>query len=323
MVQLTGPAQAELRWWADNVTKGSKHISHGKPTVCLNTDASKAGWGAVRDGEKTGGRWTASEAEDHINHLELKAVLFGLHSLCTDVTDTHIKVLVDNSTAVCYINEQGGTVSDVCDRIPGLLNVEADEASRKFNDRTEWELHRDTFEALCERVGRPDIDLFASRLNNKLESYVSWKPDPYACYIDAFTVDWTPTYNYLFPPFRLISSCAQKILQEKTTALFIVPLWPSQFWFPQLMEMLTQNPLLLPRACLSPPAQSEATLPSNIRIIARRISGHRSESEAFRKTLPSSSSRAGVQPLGSNINQQLISGQPFVVRGRSLVIHHL
>ena len=99
-------------------------------------------------------------AGDHINHLELKAVLFGLRSLCTDVTDTHIKVLVDNSTAVCYINEQGGTVSDVCDRIaieiwkwcdskrnwltaahiPGLLNVEADEASRKFNDRTEWEL---------------------------------------------------------------------------------------------------------------------------------------------------------------------------------------
>ena len=64
VVQLTGPAQAELRWWADNVTKGSKQISHGKPTVCLNTDASKAGWGAVRDGEKTGGRWTASEAED-------------------------------------------------------------------------------------------------------------------------------------------------------------------------------------------------------------------------------------------------------------------
>ena len=270
-------------------------------------------------------------------------MLFGIRSLCTDVTDTHIKVLVDNSTAVCYINEQGGTVSDVCDRtateiwewcdskrnwltathIPGLLNVEADEASRKFNDRTEWELHGDTFEALCERFGRPDIDLFASRLNNKLESYVSWKPDPYARYIDAFTVDWTPTYNYLFPPFRLISSFAQKILREETTVLFIVSLWPSQFWFPQLMEMLTQNPLLLPRGCLSPPAQSEATLPSNIRIIACRISGFRSESEAFRKTLLSSSSRAGVQPLTSNINQQLISGQPFVARGRSLVIHHL
>lgn len=106
-------------------------------------------------------------------------------------------------------------MSDVCDRIateiwercittrnwltaahiPGLLNVDADEASRKFNDRTEWELHNDTFDALCEQWGRPDIDLFASRLNFKLERYVSWKPDPYALYIDAFTVDWTPTYN--------------------------------------------------------------------------------------------------------------------------------
>lgn len=109
-MKLMDPARAELRWWAANIATVNKQISHGKSTVCLNTDASKAGWGAVRDKVTAGGRWTAYESEGHINHLELKAVLFGLHSLCFDVTDTHIKVLVDNSTAVCYINEQGGFV---------------------------------------------------------------------------------------------------------------------------------------------------------------------------------------------------------------------
>ena len=28
------------------------------------------------------------------------------------------------------------------------------------------------------RFGKPDIDLFASRLNHKLEKYISFRPDP-------------------------------------------------------------------------------------------------------------------------------------------------
>ena len=37
---------------------------------------------------------------------------------------------------------------------------------------------------------RPTIDLFASRVNAKLPTYVSWKPYPFARYVDAFTVNW-------------------------------------------------------------------------------------------------------------------------------------
>ena len=39
-----------------------------------------------------------------------------------------------------------------------------------------------------------DIDLFASRLNAKIEKYAAWKPDPNALFVDAFTANWKNCY---------------------------------------------------------------------------------------------------------------------------------
>ena len=64
--------------------------------------------------------------------------------------------------------------------------MKADEASRKFKDETEWQLNQAIFEDLCVEFGVPDIDLFASRINCKVQTYCSWKPDPGACFVDSF-----------------------------------------------------------------------------------------------------------------------------------------
>ena len=45
------------------------------------------------------------------NLSELKAVYFGLKSLCRDLKETHIKILTDNSTAVHGINNMGSCES--------------------------------------------------------------------------------------------------------------------------------------------------------------------------------------------------------------------
>ena len=42
---------------------------------------------------------------------------------------------------------------------------------------------------------------FASQLNAKVKKFVSWRPDPEACAVDAFTFDWGTQLNYAFPPF--------------------------------------------------------------------------------------------------------------------------
>ncbi|MPC52572.1 hypothetical protein E2C01_046443 [Portunus trituberculatus] len=52
-------------------------------------DASLTGWGAVVRDAKTRVHWTHDEL-DHINSLELKAILLGLQSLYKDSRDTLI-----------------------------------------------------------------------------------------------------------------------------------------------------------------------------------------------------------------------------------------
>ena len=66
---------------------------------------SKSGRGA--DKETAGGQFALDESRLHITVLELKAVLFGLKSLCSHLRQTQIKVLSDNRTAVCAVNNIG------------------------------------------------------------------------------------------------------------------------------------------------------------------------------------------------------------------------
>ena len=63
------------------------------------------GLGAVMESNSTRGLFSASEVKEHINVLELKAILFGLKALAKSLTKIHIEVLTDNSTAVACINK--------------------------------------------------------------------------------------------------------------------------------------------------------------------------------------------------------------------------
>ena len=130
--------------------------------------------------------------------------------------------------------------------LPGSQNVDADFMSRKFNDNIEWMLNRDIFSEIVQRFGKPDIDLFASRINTQLPVYVSWKPDPSAWAIDAFSLDWGNLNFYAFPPFNLISKCLQKIRSDRAQGLLVVPNWPTQPWFPILHDLLLEEPFVLP-----------------------------------------------------------------------------
>ena len=72
-----------------------------------------------RDGEALiasdiGGRWSESELPAHINTLELLAAKFLLQSFGKDSSGCHIKLMLDNMTAVSYVNNMGGTPSLDC-----------------------------------------------------------------------------------------------------------------------------------------------------------------------------------------------------------------
>ena len=255
-MRLSHKAQEEVLWWMENIESSGKDILEKQEDIVMYADASNDGWGAHVGPKATGGRWSREEQEDHINVLELKAILLGLQSLC-QTNSVVIKVFTDNTTALAYVKHMGGVKSERCNEvaqeiwewcedrnirltvahIPGVENTLADFKSRHFADNLEWTLSEKNFDRVVESFGQPEIDLFATRLNNKVEKYVSWSPDPGAVAIDAFTVNWSSKFFYAFPPFRCVGRVIQKILQEGAQGILIVPWWPTQPWWGRLVDL--------------------------------------------------------------------------------------
>ena len=160
----------DIIWWKNNILGSFSTIRIGTPLFTITTDASTTGWGAVFKNISTGGQFIITETLMHINVLELKEILYGLRSLCDHIYDSHIKILHDNTTEVHCMNNMGSCRSVDCDKItksiwdwaiqrrlslssshiPGRLNREADEESRKTELRIEWKLNKTIFHNMLE-----------------------------------------------------------------------------------------------------------------------------------------------------------------------------
>ena len=139
--------------------------------------------------------------------------------------------------------------------IPGKHNIKADKFCRKFNNNTEWQLNPKIIIEVTDKFGYPEIYLFATRINNQHQNYVSWSCEPEAKAVDAFLTDWGKQFSYFFPPFSLIGKVTSKIWQDKAHCIVIIPKWTTQYWYPVIMEMAVckitikpaPNNLLLPQ----------------------------------------------------------------------------
>jgi hypothetical protein len=169
---------------------------------------------------------------------------------------------MDNTTAVAYLHNIGGThcpkllhlaleVWEWCEKrnifllpqhIPGKTNVEADAESRVKRDLNDWRIHPKVIAPLNRYC---TVDLFASRLTHQLKQYVSWRSDPNAMHIDAFTMDWSNLVAYAFPPFSLLPAVLHKAKKEGATLVLVAPLWTAQPWWPLLIELIVDYPIYL------------------------------------------------------------------------------
>jgi hypothetical protein len=67
--------------------------------------------------------------------------------------------------------------------IPGKYNILADALSRST-------LHMDIVQAVRDLWGSPTIDLFVTKMNNRLSQNMSPLPDPNALAVNALAVSW-------------------------------------------------------------------------------------------------------------------------------------
>ena len=258
-----------LRWWLEesNVLIGQP-LHPLKHTLQIFTDASNEGWGAHLNDHTARGTWSLPETKLHINHLELKAVFLALKEFRTLVCNKTVLIATDNTTVVAYINKEGGMKSGSlcallwrilswCTRqqvtlrarhIPGRLNVIADKLSRLGQTiQTDWSLHPAVFQAVCSRWHQPQVDLFATRFNNKLPQFVSPVPDPQAWAVDALSLSWEDLDPYAFPPAAILGKVVEKLQDYPCNRIILIaPGWPNMPWFWDLVAMSSQIPPCLP-----------------------------------------------------------------------------
>ena len=142
-----------------------------------------------------------------------------------------------------------------------MITVGVDALSRPYRfarggeaDRDEWRLMHTMFQWLQEQLHtRFTIDRMASRSNAQVRpgacsAYCSMSSvDPSAVGRSAFLVDWNEQrlypfgqcQNYCFPPFAFIPRVLQHVRECRASATLIVPNWPSQAWWADLMALKT------------------------------------------------------------------------------------
>ena len=101
---------------------------------------------------------------------------------------------------------------------------------------------------------------------------------------------------------------------EKATLIVVTHAWQTQAWFPKLLEMSIQNPILLPSylGLLTNPKREVHSLLQNqpVRLVARKVSGKSYLWKKFQKGLPISS------PKQEKWEQILIKNWP----GESVIV---
>ena len=347
IMTYSSEAKSDLKWWVQNIPTMSKSVLLCSPDLTIQSDASLLGWGAHCNDRHAQGQWTKEEATHHINYLETTAAFFALQAFCKKCSDIHVRFELDNTTAVTYINNMGGNKSTDCNRavrqlwlwciehniwvsavhIPGTENIEADRQSRIFDEHTEWSLEDTTFNQICKTFFTPSIDLFASRLNHKVDSYVSWHPDPGALAVDAFSQNWANHLFYAFPPFSLITRVLQKVREDHAEGIVVVPLWPTQPWYPVIMTMLVRKPCLLPKSphllYLKHQPKMQHPLHKKLQLLACHLSGNPLNSKEFQTKLLALSSTPGVWEQSDSIKHALRNGKSSVVNNKLIQFDQL
>ena len=338
---LTLPVEGkvELQWWIDHLNAwNGKTIMAEKPSLVIESDASNQGWGATSEGVHTGGPWSPEESQWHINCLETLAAFHAVRCFVRDKKSITVLLRLDNTTAVAYVNKLGGTVSPrlnsivrelwlwcmnrditlVAEHLPGLENTIADKESRVMRDRSDWMLNPQIFLQIDMKWGPLEVDMFASRLTTQTKRFFSWRPDPDAEAVNAFNQDWRALKGrgYANHPWNLIGRTLNRVHQQEVTMVVIAPVWKSQPWYPILLEMIVDFPVLIPhQENLILPTHSEC-LPEVIpQLAAWLISGNSIMMKKFQRKAQSCSLPHGDKKLANLTTHSFESGCAGVLNG--------
>ena len=192
----------------------------------------------------------------------MQAALLAVQTFLRDQSEVSVLLQLDNTTAVAYINNLGGTVSlqltslarspwmwalqrDIMlktQHIPSTSNCVADAESRTIRDRTDRKLNPLVFNRINKIFEPLEVDLFASRLTHQLPRYFSWRSDPLVEATDTFQQNWGALKWFANPPWCLMGRVLSQVMEQRAQVVLVAPVWKGQPWHPVLLGILWEFP---------------------------------------------------------------------------------
>ena len=167
------------------------------------------------------------------------------------------------------------------------------------------------FQSIVRKLGGCDVDLFASRVNAQLKC-VSWRPDPDAVAVDAFTLDWYKFRAFCFPPFSLIPSVLQTLELCQADCVIVMPFRTTPVWFTKLLNYWLTFQFSYHLLHMSVILSGVLHLLPKVKLIACSLSGKPWRTEAVVKILQSC--QDGEREQRNVITPSLRSGLNIVMR---------
>jgi hypothetical protein len=264
MCAITHMISGELKWWQKTIAgnEPASLVPLSQPNAHVWVDASPSGWGAslkLIDGNyRAFGVWDESVRNQTSNYREMFAVSCAIKSYLSRMilpSGIHLRIHSDNASTVFNIQRKAAArnlyhplrqLFNLCFsndivisaiHVKGVNNVVADSLSR-LSRSGDYSLFPGVFNTICQQLNvTPDIDVFATSVNNQLPDFISPLHTDNKPIRDGLSISWDGFIPFIHPPIPLIGKCLRKILAENTTAVFVLPFWKGQSWNSLLRRM--------------------------------------------------------------------------------------
>ena len=125
---------------------------------------------------------------------------------------------------------------------------------------------------------------------------------------------------YAFPPFSVLGRVLSKIKMEQASGILVLPLWPTQPWFPVMMDLLMDHPRLVKpnsnNLLIKGISLLLHPLHTKLSLLVTILSGQPLETLAYRKALPNSSPMPRERLPPGNMTPLYDDGELIVANGK-------
>ena len=284
--RLGNQVVADLRWWSSLTSSGltlARPSWPAGPTMLMETDASRLGWGAVLNSSAPArGHHSPDRADLLINLLELGAIRLALLSFraLLPPSGVIIRLKCDSMVALGVLQAQSSPSAAMMaeyrllhavlvdlnvelrhEYVASALNVWADRLSREV-DSTDWSWAPAAFRRLDDQYGPHTVDLFATEVNTRCVRFDSKDLTPGALGANALLFTWAGENAWANPPFNLMGPVLDKVIREEATATVVAPVWRAQPWWTRAVEACSTWEMLPPAEGVYPAAPSPGSKPT-------------------------------------------------------------